>query len=217
MPVEFGIWRIDSTENPISVSLGAMDFESRLEEILEKDISIASPNWMIIGRQVRTDWDGRIDLLAIDQEGNLIVIELKRNKTPREILAQALDYGSWVRNLKSDSIASIYNEYRGRYRAGEPDQSLDQAFLQRFNLRAMPDDLNDEHQLVIVASSLDPSTERIVKYLAEYHELSINALFFRTFKDGDREYLTRAWLSESTTPGATSTDEPKRGLWNGEY
>src|SRR5262249_42926698 len=110
MPVEFGIWRIDSKEYPVSVSLGGMDFESRLEEILEKDISIASPNWMIIGRQVRTDWDGRIDLLAIDQEGNLIVIELKRNKTPREILAQALDYGSWVRNLKSDSIASIYNE-----------------------------------------------------------------------------------------------------------
>jgi len=29
-----------------------MDFEDRLEDILEKDISIASPNWMIIGRQV---------------------------------------------------------------------------------------------------------------------------------------------------------------------
>jgi len=141
-----------------------MDFEDRLEDILEKDISIASPNWMIIGRQVRTDWDGRIDLLAIDQQGNLVVIELKRNKTPREVLAQTLDYGSWVRNLKSDNIARIYSEYRVRYRPEEPDQSLDQAFLQRFDLKTMPDDLNDEHQLVIIASSLDPSTERIIKY-----------------------------------------------------
>jgi len=56
MPVEFGVWRIDSGINP--VSFGIMDLESRLEEILEKDISIASPNWMIIGRQVRTDWGG---------------------------------------------------------------------------------------------------------------------------------------------------------------
>ena len=75
MPVEFGVWRIDSGINP--VSFGTMDLESRLEDILDKDISIASPNWMIIGRQVRTDWDGRIDLLAIDQEGNLEGLRVK--------------------------------------------------------------------------------------------------------------------------------------------
>ena len=215
MPVEFGIWRIDSGTVPIT--FGTMDLESRLEEILENDITIASPNWMIIGRQVHTDWEGRIDLLAIDQEGNLIVIELKRNKTPREILAQALDYGSWVRTLKSDNIAKIYSEYRAKYHAGEPDQSLDEAFLNRFSLKSLPDDLNDEHELVIVASTLDPSTERVVKYLSEYHELSINALFFRTFKDGDREYLTRAWLTEPTTPTGIVSEDDSRGVWNGEY
>jgi hypothetical protein len=215
MPVEFGIWRIDSGINP--VSFGTMDLESRLEEILEKDITIASPNWMIIGRQVHTEWDGRIDLLAIDQQGNLVVIELKRNKTPRDILAQALDYGSWVRTLKSDGIAKIHSEYRAKYHPSEPDQSLDEAFLKRFALKSMPDELNDQHELVIVASSLDPSTERVVKYLAEYHELSINALFFRTFKDVDREYLTRAWLTEPTTSSPAVTDTDLRGEWNGEY
>jgi hypothetical protein len=215
MPIEFGIWRIDAGAS--AVSFGKMDFEDRLEDILEKDISIASPNWMIIGRQVRTDWDGRIDLLTIDQQGNLVIIELKRNKTPRDILAQALDYGSWVRTLKSDGIAKIFNQYRTKYHPNEPDESLDEAFLKRFGLKSMPDDLNEQHELVIVASSLDPSTERIVKYLGEYHELNINALFFRTFKDGDREYLTRAWLSEPITPAVDLLDDDKRGEWNGEY
>jgi hypothetical protein len=37
MPVEFGVWRIDSGINP--VAFGTMDLESRLEEIFEKDIS----------------------------------------------------------------------------------------------------------------------------------------------------------------------------------
>jgi len=216
MAVEFGIWRIDAGTNPVAVA--TLDLESRLEEILHRDITIASPNWMIIGRQVYTESRGKIDLLAIDRQGNLIVIELKRDKTPREILAQVLDYGSWVAGLKSDEIAKIYSEYRERYFAGELDHSLDETFCKRFTLKQMPDDLNDEHQLVIVASSLDPSTERIVKYLAEYHELSINALFFRTFRDGEREYLSRAWLAEPTMPNATSLDDGQsRGEWNGEY
>ena len=215
MPVEFGIWRIDSEVVP--VSFGTMDLESRLEDILDKHISIASPNWMIIGRQVVTDWGGRIDLLAIDLQGNLIVIELKRNKTPRDILAQVLDYGAWVKNQKADEIAQIYSHYRAKYHQGEPDQSLDEAFLKRFVVKSMPDELNDQHELVIVASSLDPGTERIVKYLSEYHELAINVLFFRTFKDGGLEYLTRAWLTEPILPTAGVSEDNSRGAWNGEY
>ena len=49
---------------------------------------------MLIGRQVRTSFGGIIDLLAIAPDGSLVLIELKRDKTPREIVAQALDYAS---------------------------------------------------------------------------------------------------------------------------
>ena len=95
--LEFGLWRIDG--DPVAVEWGTMDLESSLEDILDTDISVAAPNWMVIGRQVKTDHGGVIDLLAIDRDGNLIVIELKRDKTPRDIVAQSLDYGSWVREL----------------------------------------------------------------------------------------------------------------------
>ena len=58
----------------------------------------------------------------------------------------------------------------------------------------MPDELNETHQLVIVASQLDDSTERIVNYLSEEHNVPINALFFRIYRDGDREYLSSMWF-----------------------
>jgi len=45
--------------------------------------------------------------LALDQDANLIVMELKRDKTPRDIIAQVLDYGSWVRELKADRLGQI--------------------------------------------------------------------------------------------------------------
>lgn len=215
MPLELGVWRIDKGLEP--VEFGSMDMEARLEDILHQDLTIAAPHWMVIGRQVRTDFDKRIDLLAIDPQGNLVVLELKRHKTYRDIVAQVLDYGSWVRSLHDEDIAQIFEDYRQKYHADEPDISLDEAFCRRFGVRQMPDSLNDSHELVIVAATLDDSTERVVRYLSEHHGVNINAVFFRVFKDGDREYLSRAWLSESSPAEASTPEAKAKGEWNGEY
>ena len=216
MPVEIGVWRID--QGVEAVHSAPLDFESRLEDMLEQDIGIASPDWMVIGRQVKTSFDKRIDLLAINGNGDLIVLELKRDKTYRDIVAQTLDYGSWIKTLRDDDIARLYSEYRTRKLQNEEDKSLDEAFCERFSVREMPDELNSSHELVIVASSLDSSTERVVNYLSETYGVFINAIFFRVFKDGNREYLTRAWLAEPATE-LVGRSEQKVGKseWNGEY
>jgi hypothetical protein len=216
MPVEIGVWRID--QGVEAVHSVPLDFESRLEDMLEQDIAIASPDWMVIGRQVKTSLDKRIDLLAINGNGDLIVLELKRDKTYRDIVAQTLDYGSWIKTLRDDDIARLYSEYRSSKYPAAQDKSLDEAFCERFSVREMPDELNSSHELVIVASSLDSSTERVVNYLSETYGVFINAIFFRVFKDGDREYLTRAWLTEPATE-LIGRSEPKAGQseWNGEY
>jgi hypothetical protein len=172
MPLELGIWRID--KDFMRLPVGSLDLEERLEDFLDKDINIASPNWMVIGRQVYTDYGKYVDLLAIDLDGNLILIELKKNKTPREVVAQLLDYASWVKNLKDDDITRIYEEYKQKYHPEKANVSLDDTFCKRFNLKEMPEELNDSHQMVVVASKLDESTERIVKYLADEHNVPIN-------------------------------------------
>ena len=38
-------------------------------------------------------------MLGVDKYGNTVIIELKRNKTPRETIAQLLEYASYVENL----------------------------------------------------------------------------------------------------------------------
>jgi hypothetical protein len=44
----------------------------------------------------------------------LTVIELKRHKTPREVLAQVLDFACWVQNLTYDDIVSLHaNSHSG--------------------------------------------------------------------------------------------------------
>src|ERR1044072_218071 len=109
MPVEVGIWRIGETVERVGFS--PLDTERKLEEVIARDISIVDRDLMLIGRQVGTPFHGFIDVLAIDADGTLVVVELKRDKTPREVVAQALDYGSWVSQLAYADVAALYSEH----------------------------------------------------------------------------------------------------------
>ena len=210
MPVEVAIWKLG--EKVTMISFEPMPSESRLEDILAQDIFILDPKLLLIGRQVLTGYGKFIDLLAMDADGNLVVVELKRDKTPRDIVAQVLDYGSWVRTLEDEDIASVFADYVAKYYPEEAATSLDQAFCDRFKVGKMPEALNESHELVIVAGELDDSTERIVSYLADEYGVAVNAVFFRFFRDGGNEYLSRVWLIE---PG--EVPEPRKGEWNGEF
>ena len=215
MPLELLVWRID--DGIEKMQFAPLDLEARLQDILVRDITIADPNLMVIGQEVPTAFDNRVDILAINRDGNIIVLELKRDKTPRDIVAQVLDYGSWVKNLHNDEIARIFADYQRIYLKTDKEISIDEAFCKRFGLKEMPDELNESHELVIVASNLDPSTERIVSYLADVYNVKINALFFRVFKDGKKEYLTRAWLREPNAGDISPAANAADGEWNGEY
>jgi len=216
MPIELGFWRLNGNQ-PARLESSGLDLESRLEDILASDLDILNPGLLLIGRQVPTFYGKFIDLLAIDAQGNVVVIELKRARTPREVVAQVLDYGSWVRGLSDEQLASIFEVFLAKYHAGSVGVSLDQAFCKRFGLKDMPEELNAQHELVIVASELDPSTERIVTYLADQYGAQINAVFFRVFKDGANEYLSRVWLRDPTEVEIAATNGPNIGDWNGEF
>ena len=214
MPIEVGIWRMG--ERPQRVDFSAIETEKRLEDVLASDLSILEPNLLLIGRQVPTAYGKFIDLLAVDREGNVVVIELKKDKTPREVVAQVLDYGSWVRTLEDDDIAGIFEAYTQKYYPEHAGTSLDQAFCEKFGVAEMPDSLNEAHELLVVAAQLDDSTERIINYLIEFG-VAVNAVFFRFFKDGNGEYLSRAWLIEPDQAEAKIVEKRERLPWNGEY
>jgi hypothetical protein len=46
-------------------------------------------------------------VLGVDVEGRIHVIELKRDRTPREVVAQILDYGSWALGFATPARAAL--------------------------------------------------------------------------------------------------------------
>ena len=189
----------------------SLDTERQLEDLICEDPTILSESWLLIGRQVATAYGKFIDLLAVDAEGSVIVIELKKHKTPREVVAQALDYGSWVKDLAPVDLANIFEAFNGG------KESLNAAFHAKFGTTLDEGVLNSSHQLVIVASELDSSTERIVNYLSD-SDIPINVIFFRVFADGEQRYLSRAWLLDlGETQEKAYTPKRDKEPWNGEF
>ena len=94
MPKEIRVWKILERKNLKEIQKGKLDLEERIEDWLEQDISIISDDLLVMGRQIETDFGGIIDLLCLERNGDLVILELKRQRTPREITAQVLDYAS---------------------------------------------------------------------------------------------------------------------------
>ena len=184
-----------------------LDNEDRLEQWIADDVSLLGMNVLIIGRQVRTPSGGRIDLLAIDQQGDIVLLELKRDRTPREVVAQALDYASWVAGLLPMQIEELAQEYLKK--------PLGEAFQGRFET-SLPELINNDHRIVIVASELDDSSERIVQYLSARHSLNINVVFFTCFHQGKKEFIGRAWLLDPEEVEQRS-DVRRSASWSGYW
>lgn len=209
MTLHHAIWTVG--DKPLPLVPATLPSEQVLEEMIVAAPQMLSDAWMLIGRQERTLHGGIIDLLAVAPDGALVVIEVKRDRTPRSVVAQALDYASWVETLQADQIAAVYARFA-------PGRSLSEDFQTRFGQPLEEETLNQTHQVVIVAAALDADSERIVAYLAD-RGIAINVLCFQVFSQGGQQLLSRAWLKDPVQdPGAIppslgTAKEP----WNGEF
>ena len=207
MPIRQSIWKVGDSPQPLEESRLAS--EQQLEQMIVANPRLLSEDILLVGRQEDTGWGGRIDLLAVNPDGTLVLVELKRDRTPREVVAQALDYASWVENLGPGEIAAIYARFK-------PGGNLADDFQTRFGIPLDEEALNDSHQIVLVAASLDDSTERIIRYLGD-RGIAINAMCFQVFAHGADKFVSRAWLIDPSKVQVVST--PERGEdepWNGE-
>jgi hypothetical protein len=206
MSFEMALWQV-AGQSLVEVHSANLENEQRLEDWISADPSILGMDIAIVGRQVQTPFGGRVDLLGIDRDANCIILELKRGRTPREVVAQLLDYGSWVKDIGYNEIDQIAQRWA--------QKSVAAIYQEAFG-ETIPETVNEGHNLVVVASALDDSSERIITYLSEEYGVSINAVFFTFFRRDGVELVGRAWLKDPVETTERS-ESRKRAPWSGYW
>ena len=116
---------------------------------------------LILGKEVTTDLGAYIDLLGLDIEGNVAVVELKRDRTPRDTLAQALEYVAFADSLTANDLESLYRDY-----TGDEGQTLAEAHREFFNLvEDTAVAFGKDQRIVLVASDIVPAIRSTSEYL----------------------------------------------------
>ena len=86
-----------------------------IQEWVAANPSILGEDLLIIGKEF-SGFDitnERLDLLAVDSDGKLVVIELKRDDTGADAHWQAIKYASYLRRATAEQIVDMLAEYKG--------------------------------------------------------------------------------------------------------
>lgn len=155
-----------------------------LEPWIESNPAILGPDIAIIGRQTMSK-SGPIDLLGIDRTGNVVIVEIKRDKLPREALAQAIDYASDAAGWPVERLGEICAEHSGK----GLDETLSEAFPD-VDVESLT--FNETQRIILVGFSVESALERMIGWLSDNFSVSINAVVLSYIKtaNGD-ELLTK--------------------------
>lgn len=120
------------------------------------------------------------DLLAVDEQGQLYVIELKKGKSPRDIIAQSLEYASWASKLEDDFLINLSSNYL--------DEDFEKVFMSKFEVDTFPG-FKSKAVLVLVAEDISPRVLEVSEYLRKEHQFEIYPVEMRLYYSGDSYFI----------------------------
>lgn len=190
MATEIRVWQIvNGALEPITASMvqeGRREVED-LQQWVRSQPAILGEDLVLIGEQIPTR-TGLVDFLAIDRVGNLVVVELKRDRLPREVLAQALDYASDIANWDADKVSEVCVKYTG--------QALQDLLNESFGDIDLGDlVINKVQRILLVGFSIEEPLQRMIEWLSNTYGVSVNAVVLTYIKtqSGD-ELIARTMI-----------------------
>ncbi|WP_242839914.1 hypothetical protein [Clostridium botulinum] len=147
--------------------------EEHIKEFLRKNIEVIfqDETLLVVGKQVVNKENARSDLTAVDENGNLVLIEIKRDvediKQRKEAFEfQAIRYAASYAKIKTpdDLVDKIFASYIEKYKnefelgdltAYEKASRILNDFLEKNNALKT---FNSKQRIILIASSFDKQT-----------------------------------------------------------
>jgi hypothetical protein len=131
------MYLIDKQNNRIKHLLkerkfGELGFKERqhLQQWIAESPEILGEELLIVQQEFDgfNDTNERLDLLALDKEGNIVVIENKLDDSGRDVTWQVLKYASYCSTLTKENIRNIFQEYLDKNGGGQATEQLSEFF-----------------------------------------------------------------------------------------
>ena len=190
--------------NPAIVTDDEEAFEVDLEQ--NDHVLLAPERILYIGRQTNLADRRALDLLGLTRDRRIVVIELKKNATPRQMMAQALEYAAFATQLSSTGL----DEHARRYfeRTGKNWTSVQQAHSEFFGSTIEPTDawqLNPSPIILLEGQTIGSRTLDAAQFLRSYGvDVRVVQLSFQLDASGSRivgvETVLGAPVDEPTPP-----------------
>jgi hypothetical protein len=201
---EVRLWRVQSNGAASArvervEGVDAMSAEKLLEDVLTHSPDVLMEGLTIIGRQNETD-GGPLDLLGVDEDGKLVVFELKRGELTRDAVAQVLDYASSLGAMAPDELGEHISSMSGRYGTEKIDNFADW-YRENFDGKPLGD--IGVPRMVLVGLGADEATKRMVEFLANA-DVDMTLITFYGFNDNGVTLLARQVEVEAKATKATN-------------
>ena len=165
------LWKIGgSADKPIITdvpNVSQTKTEEMLEDILVKVPSLLLNGLTLVGRQVETG-SGPLDLLGVDEDGELIVFELKRGILTRDAVAQVIDYTSYLANLNPSALSEFISTGSGKKGIDKID--FDTWYKEEFPGKSV--ESIGKPRMMLVGLGVDGRAKRMVEFLAARASIS---------------------------------------------
>lgn len=195
------MYKIDEYANritPLEVKrFSELNFSERfhLQEWLENAPDAFGEELLIIQKEFDgfDDTRERLDLLALDKDGNLVIIENKLDDSGRDVVWQAMKYASYCANLSRAQVIDIYQRYLNQNRASsdaDPSSAEEKLcdFLGVEDLKEVSINRTRSQRLIFVAARFRKEVTNVVLWLSQF-EIACQCFKVTPYASGDDLFL----------------------------
>lgn len=191
------MYRIDTTNNEISrlqqstFSEHGFGEREHLQEWIAKSPDVLGEELLIIQKEFAgfSDTWERLDLLALDKQGSLVIIENKLDDSGRDVTWQALKYASYCSGLSRDNIRKIYQQYLDKYEPGAKAEEKLSEFYDSENYKDISLNKSVTQRIILVAANFRKEVTSTVLWLMNF-KIRLQCFRATPYSMGDELFLT---------------------------